>query len=171
MGYREPTLIQKQAIPVVLEGGDLIACAETGTGKTAAFLLPILHKLIIGERPVGTSVLVLAPTRELANQTDIFCRQFAPKGITCTSLIGGTGYGKQTTALKRNPTIIVATPGRLMDFMEQGSVNFSGLTTLVLDEADRMLDMGFLPSIKKIVRRLPTKRQTLFFSEAFLRSS
>jgi len=169
MGYREPTLIQKQAIPVVLEGGDLIACAETGTGKTAAFLLPILHKLIIGKRPVGTSVLVLAPTRELANQTDIFCRQFAPKGITCTSLIGGTGYGKQTTALKRNPTIIVATPGRLMDFMEQGSVNFSGLTTLVLDEADRMLDMGFLPSIKKIVRRLPTKRQTLFFSATMSR--
>jgi len=169
MGYREPTLIQKQAIPVVLEGGDLIACAETGTGKTAAFLLPILHKLIIGERPVGTSVLVLAPTRELANQTDIFCRQFAPKGITCTSLIGGTGYGKQTTALKRNPTIIVATPGRLMDFMEQGSVNFSGLTTLVLDEADRMLDMGFLPSIKKIVRTLPTKRQTLFFSATMSR--
>jgi len=164
MGYREPTPIQKQAIPVVLNDSDLIACAETGTGKTAAFLLPILHKLLTGKRPVGTKVLVLAPTRELANQTEVFCREFAPKGITCTSLIGGTGYGKQTAALKRNPTLIVATPGRLIDFMEQGMVNFSGLTTLVLDEADRMLDMGFLPSIKRIVKALPAKRQTLFFS-------
>ena len=164
MGYQEPTHIQRKAIPVVLEGGDLIAFAETGTGKTAAFLLPILHKLMTGKRPVGTKVLVLAPTRELANQTELFCRQFAPKGITCTALIGGTGYGKQTGALKRNPTIIIATPGRLMDFMEQGAVNFSGLTTLVLDEADRMLDMGFLPSIRRIVRSLPAKRQTLFFS-------
>jgi len=164
MGYTEPTPIQKQAIPIVLEGGDLIACAETGTGKTAAFLLPILHILATGKRAAGTKVLVLAPTRELANQTELFCRQFAPKGITCTALIGGTGYGKQTAALKRNPTIIVATPGRLIDFMEQGAVNFSGLSTLVLDEADRMLDMGFLPSIKRIVRTLPTRRQTLFFS-------
>src|SRR6185369_9605040 len=130
----------------------------------AAFLLPILHKLNTGKRPVGTKVLVLAPTRELANQTDVFCHQFAPKGITCTSIIGGTGYGKQTTALRRNPTIIVATPGRLLDFMEQGMVNFSGLTTLVLDESDRMLDMGFLPSIRRIVKALPANRQTLFFS-------
>jgi ATP-dependent RNA helicase RhlE len=164
MGYSEPTPIQKQAIPVVFGGGDLIACAETGTGKTAAFLLPILHKLTTGKRPVGTKVLVLAPTRELANQTEVFCRQFAPKGITCTSIIGGTGYKKQGDALRRNPTIIVATPGRLMDFMEQGSINFSGLDTLVLDEADRMLDMGFLPAIRRIVKALPMKRQTLFFS-------
>jgi len=164
MGYREPTPIQEKAIPIVLEGSDLIACAETGTGKTAAFLLPILHKLMTGKRPVGTKVLVLAPTRELATQTELFCRQFSPKGVTCTALIGGTGYGKQTVALKRNPTIIVATPGRLMDFMQQGSIDFSGLTTLVLDEADRMLDMGFLPSIKRIVKTLPTTRQTLFFS-------
>jgi ATP-dependent RNA helicase RhlE len=164
MGYKEPTPIQKKAIPVVLEGSDLVACAETGTGKTAAFLLPILHKLMTGKRPVATKVLVLAPTRELANQTDVFCRNFAPKGITCTALIGGTGYGKQTQALKRIPTIIVATPGRLMDFMQQGMVDLSGLTTLVLDEADRMLDMGFLPSIKRIVKTLPTTRQTLFFS-------
>ena len=164
MGYKEPTLIQKKAIPVVLDGGDIIAFAETGTGKTAAFLLPILHKLMTGKRPVGTKVLVLAPTRELANQTEVFCRRFAPKGITCTALIGGTGYGKQTAALRRNPTIIVATPGRLMDFMQQGMVNLSRLSTLVLDEADRMLDMGFLPSIKRIVKTLPTSRQTLFFS-------
>jgi len=164
LGYTEPTPIQKQAIPIVLEGGDIIACAETGTGKTAAFLLPILHKLNTGKRPVGTKVLILAPTRELANQTDAACRQFAPKGITCTSIIGGTGYRAQENALKRNPTIIIATPGRLIDFMEQGLVNFSGLTTLVLDEADRMLDMGFMPAIKRIVKAVPARRQTLFFS-------
>jgi ATP-dependent RNA helicase RhlE len=169
MGYTEPTHIQRKAIPVVLEGGDLIAFAETGTGKTAAFLLPILHKLMTGTRPVGTKVLILAPTRELANQTEAFCRQFAPKRISCTALIGGTGYGKQTAALRRGPTIIVATPGRLIDYMEQGSVNFSGLTTFVLDEADRMLDMGFLPSIRRIVRSLPPKRQTLFFSATMSR--
>jgi ATP-dependent RNA helicase RhlE len=169
MGYREPTPIQKQAIPVVLDGGDLIACAETGTGKTAAFLLPILHKFCTGKRPVGTKVLVLAPTRELANQTDVACRQFAPKGVTCTSIIGGTGYRAQENALKRNPTIIVATPGRLIDFMEQGTVNFSHLETLVLDEADRMLDMGFLPAIRRIVKAVPEKRQTLFFSATMSR--
>ena len=164
MGYTKPTPIQKQAIPVVLAGGDLIACAETGTGKTAAFLLPILHKLNTGKRPVGTKVLILAPTRELANQTDVFCRQFAPKGITCTSIIGGTGYKAQENALRRNPTIIIATPGRLIDFMDRGLIDYSGLTTLVLDEADRMLDMGFLPAIRRIVKAVPSTRQTLFFS-------
>jgi ATP-dependent RNA helicase RhlE len=169
MGYREPTPIQNQAIPVVLDGGDLIACAETGTGKTAAFLLPILHRFSTGKRPVGTKVLVLAPTRELANQTDVACRQFAPKGVTCTSIIGGTGYRAQENALKRNPTIVVATPGRLIDFMEQGLVNFSQLETLVLDEADRMLDMGFLPAIRRIVKAVPEKRQTLFFSATMSR--
>jgi len=169
MGYTEPTPIQKQAIPIVFEGRDLIACAETGTGKTAAFLLPTLQKLATGKRPVGTKVLVLAPTRELANQTDAACRKFAAKGITCTSIIGGTGYRAQENALKRNPTIIIATPGRLMDFMEQGRVNLTGLTTLVLDEADRMLDMGFLPAIKRIVKAVPADRQTLFFSATMSR--
>src|SRR4029079_1575046 len=169
MGYTEPTPIQKQAIPLVFEGRDLIACAETGTGKTAAFLLPTLQKLATGKRPVGTKVLVLAPTRELANQTDAACRKFAAKGITCTSIIGGTGYRAQENALKRNPTIIIATPGRLMDFMEQGRVNLAGLTTLVLDEADRMLEMGFLPAIKRIVKAVPADRQTLFFSATMSR--
>jgi ATP-dependent RNA helicase RhlE len=163
MGYTEPTPIQKQAIPVVLAGSDLIACAETGTGKTAAFLLPILQQLNDNKRP-GTRVLVLSPTRELANQTEAFCRQFEPKGITCTAIIGGSGYKSQIAALRRGPTIIIATPGRLIDLMEQGLVDLRGLTTLVLDEADRMLDMGFLPSIKRIVRVIPAKRQTLFFS-------
>ena len=164
LGYTEPTPIQKQAIPVLLEGGDIIACAETGTGKTAAFLLPILQMLGDNKGKPGTKVLVLSPTRELANQTEAFCRQFAPKGITCTAIIGGSGYKRQMDSLRRGANIIIATPGRLIDFMDQGLINFSGLTTLVLDEADRMLDMGFLPSIKRIVKVIPAKRQTLFFS-------
>jgi ATP-dependent RNA helicase RhlE len=163
IGYTEPTPIQKQAIPVILQGGDVIGTAETGTGKTGAFLLPIIQKLGENYRP-GTTVLVLAPTRELANQIETECRKFAPKGITCAAVIGGAGYGKQTQALKRGVNILIATPGRLIDFMEQGLVNFKGLTTLVLDEADRMLDMGFLPAIKRIVKACPEKRQTLFFS-------
>lgn len=164
MGYTEPTPIQKQAIPILLKGGDMIACAETGTGKTAAFLLPILQRLAADKSRPGTRVLVLSPTRELANQTDAFCRQFVPKGVTCTAVIGGAGYAKQMQALKRGANIIIATPGRLIDFMDQGVIDLRGLTTLVLDEADRMLDMGFLPSIKRIAKMLPAKRQSLLFS-------
>jgi len=163
LGYTEPTPIQNQAIPFVLNGCDLIATAETGTGKTAAFLLPILHKLGESKLP-GTTVLVLSPTRELANQTDAACRELAPKHIKCTSIIGGTGYKAQMDALKRRPNVLIATPGRLIDYMEQGLVDLSQVTTLVLDEADRMLDMGFLPSMKRIAKALPIKRQTLFFS-------
>jgi len=100
LGYTEPTPIQKQAIPVLLNGGDIIACAETGTGKTAAFLLPILQMLGDNKGKPGTKVLVLSPTRELANQTEAFCRQFAPKGITCTAIIGGSGYKRQTDSLR-----------------------------------------------------------------------
>ena len=164
MGYTEPTPIQKQAIPLLMSGRDMIACAETGTGKTAAFLLPILNKLIEGPKGPGTRVLVLSPTRELANQTEEFCRQFSPKGITCTAIIGGSGYKRQMDSLRRGANIIIATPGRLIDFMDQGLIDFRGLTTLVLDEADRMLDMGFLPSIRRIARSIPEKRQTLLFS-------
>jgi ATP-dependent RNA helicase RhlE len=163
LGFFEPTPIQNQAIPIVLEGADIIGCAETGTGKTAAFLLPVLQK-IVNEKLRGTSVLVLAPTRELANQTEAACRDLAPKNIRCVSIIGGTGYGAQSDALRRGAHIIVATPGRLLDFMERGAIDFSNLQTLVLDEADRMLDMGFLPAIKRIVKILPVKRQTLLFS-------
>lgn len=163
VGYTEPTPIQEKAIPVVLEGSDVLACAETGTGKTAAFLLPILQGLT---DPKGrkTKVLILAPTRELANQTEAACRQLAPKSLRCVSIIGGAGYKKQADALRAGAHIIVATPGRLIDFMDQGVIDFSGLETLVLDEADRMLDMGFLPAIKRITKVIPTKRQTLFFS-------
>jgi len=163
LGYIEPTPIQKQAIPLVLDGRNVIATAETGTGKTAAFLLPILQNLGKKQQK-GTTVLILSPTRELANQTDAFCRQFAPKHIRCASIIGGAAYKNQIDAIKRGANIIVATPGRLIDFMEQGMINFSKIDTLVLDEADRMLDMGFLPAIKRIVEVLPEKRQTLFFS-------
>src|SRR5215213_3493614 len=153
IGYTEPTPIQKQAIPLVLEGKNVIATAETGTGKTAAFLLPILQHLEVSQKK-GSTVLILSPTRELANQTDAACRQFAPKHIRCASIIGGAGYKNQIDAIRRGANIIVATPGRLMDFMEQGMLNLSKIDTLVLDEADRMLDMGFLPAI----------RQTLFFT-------
>jgi ATP-dependent RNA helicase RhlE len=163
LGYTEPTPVQKQAIPVLLKGGDILASAETGTGKTAAFLLPILQMLGDNKKP-GTRVLILSPTRELANQTEAACRDFAPKGITCTAIIGGAGYKRQMDSLRRGANLIIATPGRLIDFMDQGLIDFRGLTHLVLDEADRMLDMGFLPSIKRILRVVPAKRQTLFFS-------
>ena len=124
LGFTEPTPIQKKAIPVVLQGKDMIACAETGTGKTAAFLLPILQKLAADKKRQGTSVPVLAPTRELANQSEAACRTFAPKGIICAAIIGGAGYNKQVQALRRGADIIIATPGRLIDLMDQGLVNF-----------------------------------------------
>jgi ATP-dependent RNA helicase RhlE len=163
LGYTEPTPIQKQAIPIVLEGKDLIATAETGTGKTAAFLLPIIQKLGRNPQP-GITVLVLSPTRELASQIQAACRQLAPRQITSASIIGGVGYKGQMDALKRRPNILIATPGRLMDHVEQGTADLSKVNVLILDEADRMLDMGFLPSIKRIVKMIPAKRQTLFFS-------
>jgi len=162
IGFDEPTPVQKQAIPVILQGGDVIGTAETGTGKTAAFLLPLLQNIARNKR--GTTILVLAPTRELATQIEAECRKFAPKGVTCAAVIGGSAYGRQIKALRDGVNILIATPGRLIDFMEQGLVKFGGLTTLVLDEADRMLDMGFLPAIKRIVKAVPENRQTLFFS-------
>ncbi len=164
MGYTQPTPIQQQAIPVILNGGDLIGTAETGTGKTAAFLLPILQKLSSGGRRRGTTVLILSPTRELANQTDAECRKFAPKGIRCAAIIGGSGYAKQIQNIKQGVDILIATPGRLIDFIDQGMIKLNFVDTLVLDEADRMLDMGFLPAIKRITKLVPEKRQTLFLS-------
>jgi ATP-dependent RNA helicase RhlE len=163
LGFTQPTPIQEQAIPLVLQGKNVIATAETGTGKTAAFLLPILQNLDISKKK-GSTVLILSPTRELANQTDAACRQFAPKHVRCASIIGGAGYKAQAEAIRRGANIIVATPGRLMDFMGQGLLNLSKIDTLVLDEADRMLDMGFLPAIKRITQTIPSNRQTLFFS-------
>ncbi len=163
LGYITPTPIQEQAIPLVLQGKNVIATAETGTGKTAAFLLPILQNMEISGKK-GSTVLILSPTRELANQTDAFCRQIAPKHVGCVSIIGGASYKNQIDSIRRGANIIVATPGRLMDFMEQGMLNLSKIDTLVLDEADRMLDMGFLPAIKRINKAIPSNRQTLFFS-------
>ena len=162
-GFTEPTPIQEQAIPHVLAGRDVIASAETGTGKTAAFLLPSLQK--IGKmRQKAPGVLVLSPTRELANQTEAACIKFGQKWVNCVSIIGGASYFKQNAGIRRGADVIVATPGRLIDFMERRAIDLSKIHTLVLDEADRMLDMGFLPPIKKILAMLPESRQVLLFT-------
>jgi ATP-dependent RNA helicase RhlE len=163
INFTEPTPIQKKAIPVILTGADLIGCAETGTGKTAAFLLPAIQKMISQNKP-GVRVLVVAPTRELVSQIEEAYRQFAPKNMACVSLIGGTSLKNQCDALRRGVSVIIATPGRLIDHLERGTVNLSTIETLVLDEADRMLDMGFLPAIKRILGKVPESRQTLLFS-------
>lgn len=163
LNYTEPTPIQKQAIPVILKGSDLIACAETGTGKTAAFLLPAIENISL-ENTTGIKILVVAPTRELVSQIEEAYRQFAPKKLACVSLIGGASMNQQCHALRRGVSIVIATPGRLFDHIERGTINLSKIEILVLDEADRMLDMGFLPIIRKILDRLPEKRQTLLFS-------
>jgi ATP-dependent RNA helicase RhlE len=164
LGYTEPTAIQERAIPVVLTGADLIGCAETGTGKTAAFLLPTLQRMSETPRP-GVRVLVLAPTRELVTQIDESYKQLAPKGSPrCAAIIGGASMSRQTDALRRGAGVVVATPGRLLDHVERGTLDLSLVEVLVLDEADRMLDMGFLPAIRRILAELPAKRQTLLFS-------
>ncbi len=163
--YKEPTPIQKQAIPIVLTGADLIGCAETGTGKTAAFMLPIIQRMSERARP-GIRVLVLAPTRELATQIEASYRSLVPKknAPRVITVIGGAGMARQTDALRRGVSVVIATPGRLLDHMERGAVDFSFVETLVLDEADRMLDMGFWPAIQRVLAALPAKRQTLLFS-------
>lgn len=164
LGYNQPTLIQQQAIPVVLSGQDLIGCAETGTGKTAAFLLPIIQKISQASRP-GTRVLVLAPTRELALQIEKnYCELNRVKANRSVIAIGGVNIRTQMAALRRGATVLIATPGRLLDLTERGAVNLSAVEVLVLDEADRMLDMGFLPAIRRVLSMLPTRRQTLLFS-------
>jgi ATP-dependent RNA helicase RhlE len=163
-GYTEPTPIQERAIPVLLTGADLIGCAETGTGKTAAFLLPTMQRMSERKRP-GVRVLVLAPTRELVSQINESYRQLAPKGSPrCAAVIGGASMSRQTDALRKGAGVVVATPGRLLDHMERGSVDLSHVEVLVLDEADRMLDMGFLPQIRRILAEIPRERQTLLFS-------
>src|SRR5947209_11784541 len=164
MRYAEPTPVQAQAIPAVLAGRDLIATAQTGTGKTAAFLLPILHDLLA--LPRGTTrALVITPTRELAQQIDDVCLGLAyHTPLQVGLLVGGTGMGRQEKALRAGAELMVATPGRLLDHMRQNQARFDQLHTLVLDEADRMLDMGFLPDIRRIVARLPAREQTLLFS-------
>jgi ATP-dependent RNA helicase RhlE len=164
LGYTEPTPIQRQAIPVVLEGRDLIGCAETGTGKTAAFLLPIIQR--ISERPLpGVRVLVLAPTRELALQIQKnYVELNGAKNNRSVTLIGGANMRTQIADLRRGATVVIATPGRLLDLTERGALRLSTVEVLVLDEADRMLDMGFLPAIRRVLSLVPTKRQTMLFS-------
>ena len=172
MGYTVPTPVQEQAIGPVVEGRDLIGCAQTGTGKTAAFLLPILNKLIgagggqpVQIRPGHPKALVLSPTRELAAQTaENWVGYSKYTGTPFAVVFGGVGQGPQVKAVERGAAAVVACPGRLIDLMTQGVVYLDEVETFVLDEADRMLDMGFLPDIKRIISKLPAKRQSLFFS-------
>jgi len=164
LGFAHPTPIQEKAIPHVLAGRDLIGCAQTGTGKTAAFLLPIFQRLMAGTKG-GTRVLVLEPTRELAAQVEEDFRDLGKyTHLRAQTVYGGVGFGPQTQALRGGWDIIIATPGRLLDHMEQGHANFDRLQTFVLDEADRMMDMGFMPDLQRIIQRIPKVRQTLFFS-------
>ncbi len=178
-GYLDPTPVQLEAIPFVLAGRDLLASAQTGTGKTAAFVLPILQ-LLAGPRSPAASghedgarrrpvrVLVVEPTRELALQVDESVRTYgAHLSIRTTAIYGGVGFDGQVRALRRSPEIVVATPGRLLDHAGQGTVDLSAVEILVLDEADRLLDMGFIPDIRRIVALVPRRRQTLLFSATF----
>ncbi len=165
LGYTRPTPIQAEAIPAALGGQDLIGAAQTGTGKTAAFLLPVLQGLILLPRPGKTKVLVLTPTRELAVQVDDHFRQLAKHtSARSIAVYGGVGMEPQIKALRSGIDVVIATPGRLLDHMRRGIAKLDQLEVLILDEADRMLDMGFLPDIRKIVKALPKKRQTMLFS-------
>jgi ATP-dependent RNA helicase RhlE len=173
-GYTTPTPIQLQAIPLALKGRDLIGLAQTGTGKTAAFTLPILQRLADkgdrnGRGPCGPRALVLTPTRELAAQVD---ESFAKYGkhtqSTAVAVYGGVALDPQERALRRGVDVVIATPGRLLDHLERGTVRFDDLEVLVLDEADRMLDMGFAPQINRVVAQIPRYRQTMLFSATML---
>ena len=167
-GYTEPTPIQTQAIPHVMLGRDLQGIAQTGTGKTAAFALPILHRLLVDKKPAprrGCRVLVLSPTRELASQIAESFRNYGRQtGLRTALMYGGVPKGRQAKAVANGIDILVATPGRLMDHMQDGAVSLNGVEVLVLDEADHMLDLGFIVPIRKIVQSIPPARQTLFFS-------
>lgn len=171
LGFTEPTAIQQKAIPAILDGYDVIGCAATGTGKTAAFLLPILDEIYLDPPPkpapkkVATRVLILAPTRELAQQiaTNLQILDAQNRG-RAVIVVGGASIGKQRTELRKGTPIVIATPGRLLDHLQNREIDLSQVDTLVLDEADRMLDMGFLPAIRRILAALPEDRQTLLFS-------
>ena len=169
-GYTTPTEIQKSAIPAILSGRDILAAAQTGTGKTAGFTLPILHRLL-GETTAKKrqlKVLILTPTRELAAQVNESVRAYGQfTAVRSAVIFGGVGLQPQIQALRKGVDILVATPGRLLDLASQGHVNFDAIHTLVLDEADRMLDMGFIHDIRRVLKLLPTKRQNLLFSATF----
>ncbi|KAA5546689.1 DEAD/DEAH box helicase [Adhaeribacter rhizoryzae] len=168
-GYTQPTPIQEQSIPLILQRKDLLGCAQTGTGKTAAFAIPILQ-LLRNEQttergPKGIKALILTPTRELAIQIEeSFTAYGRFTGLRHLVIFGGVSQHAQTAALQRGVDILVATPGRLLDLMNQGFINLNSIKLFVLDEADRMLDMGFVHDVKKVIAKLPVKRQTLFFS-------
>jgi len=167
-GYTTPTPIQKQSIPILLEGGDLLGIAQTGTGKTAAFVLPSIQQLVNNEKrvlPTHCRMLVLAPTRELASQIAESAREYGKfSKMSVATVFGGTSINKNRQDMARGVDILVATPGRLLDLIEQRFVSLAMLEILVLDEADQMLDLGFIHALRKIVRMLPKQRQTLFFS-------
>jgi len=168
-GYSTPTPIQEQSIPVALAGRDLLGCAQTGTGKTAAFAIPILQHLYAeksnGQRTKGIRALILTPTRELAIQIDESIAAYGRHlGLKHLVVFGGVSQHPQTAALRSGTDILIATPGRLLDLMQQGYISLSNIGIFVLDEADRMLDMGFIHDVKKVIAKLPSKRQTLFFS-------
>ncbi|MBF0559593.1 MAG: DEAD/DEAH box helicase, partial [Nitrospirae bacterium] len=163
-GYITPTPIQAQAIPLVIEERDIMGLAQTGTGKTAAFVLPILHRLMQGARK-RVRALVIAPTRELAEQIHEAIGSLGQHtGLRSVTIYGGVAFNPQVDKLKRGVEIVVACPGRLLDHINQGTISLSNLEVLVLDEADRMFDMGFLPDIRKIIKHVPARRQTLLFS-------
>ena len=163
MGYVDPTPIQLRSFPPVLAGRDLIASAQTGTGKTAAFALPLLT--VLKHHQPGIRALILEPTRELAAQVETAFRDYARfSDLNCGVVYGGVGFGPQRDMIKKGADVLVATPGRLIDFLENREIDLSGLKHLVLDEMDRMLDMGFMPQVRKIVERCPKERQTMLFS-------
>lgn len=165
LGYTEPTSVQEQSIPLTLEGRDMIAAAKTGTGKTAAFSLPSIDRLQRSDRKKSPAMLVITPTRELAMQIQEVCGTIAKKrGMRVCNVVGGVKIGPQIDRLSRGVDVLIATPGRLIDLMNQKAVDLTRVQILVLDEADRMLDMGFLPSVRRIVEATPTSRQTLLFS-------
>jgi superfamily II DNA/RNA helicase len=164
-GYLTPSPIQDQSIPLALQGRDIIGIANTGTGKTAAFSIPVLNKLITKQ---GYGVLVVAPTRELAEQIEVELRSIAKgSGLFGALLIGGSSMGRQLGDLRHKPRVVVGTPGRIKDHLERGSLNLSHFDNVVLDEVDRMLDMGFLPDMRFILQKLPAERQSYFFSATF----
>lgn len=168
-GYTHPTPIQQQAIPVALEGRDLLGCAQTGTGKTAAFAIPVLQNLyeqkMAGQMRPGIKALVLTPTRELAIQiSDSFHDYGKNTGITHTVVFGGVSQHQQVKALRQGVDVLIATPGRLLDLASQRMLTLGGIEMFILDEADRMLDMGFINDVRKVIAKLPEKKQTLFFS-------
>jgi ATP-dependent RNA helicase RhlE len=167
-GYSIPTPIQKQAIPIILSGSDIMGCAQTGTGKTAAFAIPILQNLIKNKRPEGRRkihTLILTPTRELAIQIEENIKDYGSNlDVRHAVVFGGVSQLKQVNQLKSGIDILVATPGRMLDLQQQGFIDLRFLEVFVLDEADRMLDMGFIHDVKKVIKLIPAKRQTLFFS-------